>query len=127
MTRTLEQTADGDVVNAQQQPQPPHEPPHRRLAQRADAPGARPCRAVAACIFEYLDGELGPALATEVAAHLAACGRCRERVASDRALLAVIARAARAVDDAAPPSLRARLHRALTRAELDRVSARRRV
>jgi len=91
---------------------------------RGDAPPAadqsrrRPCREVCARVFEFLDGELPPELAAAVRAHLAACGSCRRRVAGDGALLAVVARAARAIEGSAPLSLRARIHRALRCAEL---------
>ena len=118
MTRTL------DLANAA-------DAAARTTAPAAAAPAAsagrrrHPCREVCACAFEYLDGELAPALATAVRSHLAACGGCRRRVAGDRALLEVVARAARAHEDAAPPSLRARIHRALTLAELERAGARR--
>lgn len=83
---------------------------------------ARPCHTVAACVFELLDGELGPPLAAEIAAHLATCAACRQRVARDRALLDAVGRAARAECVAAPTSLRVRVRRALVRAELDGVS-----
>src|SRR5512133_806948 len=72
MTRTLEPTAPTVA---------------RTTSSIAPAAAARRCRTVAACAFEYLDGELGPALAAAVAEHLTACSACRRRLDRDRALL----------------------------------------
>ncbi|HET7458981.1 MAG TPA: zf-HC2 domain-containing protein [Gemmatimonadaceae bacterium] len=110
MTRTLEPTAPTVA---------------RTTPSIAPAAAARRCRTVAACAFEYLDGELGPALAAAVAEHLTACSACRRRLDRDRALLDAVARTASVVG-AASPSLRTRVRRALARAELARSSARRR-
>ena len=57
-------------------------------------------------LWEYLDGELAPAPARAISAHIAECERCHARVASARAFLRAVAGSDRGTR--APGTLRAR-------------------
>jgi mycothiol system anti-sigma-R factor len=50
------------------------------------------CKEVLICLWEYLDEELRPEEAAEVAAHLSHCGACYPAYCCDRALLDLLAR-----------------------------------
>ena len=50
------------------------------------------CKEVLICLWEYLDQELKPEVAAEVAAHLSHCGACYPAYCCDRALLDLLAR-----------------------------------
>jgi anti-sigma factor (TIGR02949 family) len=86
------------------------------LALLAAAP---PCRAVAACVYELLDGELAPPLALALRDHLRACLHCRGLVAGERALLERVARAARVEPAPAPLVARVRAELAGRAATID--------
>lgn len=62
-------------------------------------------------IYEYLDGELTPAVERAIRRHLAACARCEPRFEHERAFLEFVAR--RAQIEQAPPELRKRILREL--------------
>jgi anti-sigma factor RsiW len=50
------------------------------------------CKEVLICLWEYLDQELKPEVAAEVAAHLSHCAACYPAYCCDRALLDLLAR-----------------------------------
>ncbi|MDX2120136.1 MAG: zf-HC2 domain-containing protein [Gemmatimonadota bacterium] len=49
------------------------------------------CETVMRQLWDYLDGELTPEWALELAAHLAACQRCHPQMAFEQAFLTVLA------------------------------------
>ncbi|MDP2480187.1 MAG: zf-HC2 domain-containing protein [Candidatus Palauibacterales bacterium] len=50
------------------------------------------CREVLESLYDYLDGELGPARELRVARHLEACAACGARVRFERSFLQAIRR-----------------------------------
>ena len=62
-------------------------------------------------LYEYVDGELTPAIAEAISAHIAACGECLPHFKFERAFLAFIA--ARSELANAPPALRERILRGI--------------
>jgi mycothiol system anti-sigma-R factor len=73
-------------------------------------PRSSACRALAAAVETYLDGELDPSQVVDVETHLAECGCCRERVALDRAVRESLRRSAQVK---APSSLQERVRAAM--------------
>ena len=65
------------------------------------------CDSVRACAWEFLDEELTASAWQTIEAHLAACPPCRDEIARDRALIALLQRLEGC--DRAPASLRARV------------------
>lgn len=80
------------------------------------------CADVRARTAEHLDGELAPAEARGVDAHLAGCPDCRAGWEAERRLLADMRRRVQAVR--APEAVRARLRAALAHALKEEISSR---
>ncbi len=72
----------------------------------SSTPSPNSCRRLAPAVTTFVDGELGPSQVVEVETHLSECGRCRERVALDRAVRASLQGLAR---PSAPEGLRRRV------------------
>ena len=94
---------------------PPPRPSNQRTEAQAPVLSVTRCRAVSALVYELLDGELAPSIAAAVRCHLRGCAPCRLAVARTRALLDLVARAARIVP--APRALAVRVHAELASAE----------
>jgi mycothiol system anti-sigma-R factor len=88
-------------------PEPPaHEHEHEHEHQTMD------CTEALVRVFEYLDGEMGPADHAKIAAHLAECGRCLTQYNIDTALKALIRRSC--AREPAPVQLRTTIIARLT-------------
>lgn len=87
----------------------------RASARAARHASSRPCHAVAAHVYELLDGELAPRVAAAIRDHLDRCLPCRSAVEREEAFVDLVARAARI--EPAPTALVARVHEELTRAQ----------
>lgn len=79
-------------------------------AERAGWPTA--CADVREALFAWLDREVAGPVAERIARHVDQCDGCAAAAARDRALLALV-RGRAGAHDPAPPTLRARIARAL--------------
>jgi hypothetical protein len=79
--------ANGSVVENQAFATGPAQAADVPLVEELEPPADRlPCARLAELLSAYTDGQLAPARRRQVAKHLRACGSCRERLASYRAV-----------------------------------------